>query len=96
MKQSLLLISLCLTLALPTSAIADCFVAYKAKQDDPLRLHYGVLALPGDCPSKANAQTAAQTRLQSAGWTILNVITISETEPTAQMKADAGEHYLRY
>ncbi|MCT4608271.1 MAG: hypothetical protein N4A70_03610 [Pelagimonas sp.] len=96
MKNCISYLTLCAALCLPAAAQADCFVAYKAKQDNPLRLHYGVLSLSGGCPSNSQAQSQADARLRQAGWTLLNVTTVSDSEPSAQMKADAGEHYLRY
>ena len=81
---------------IPATARADCFAAYKAKQDNPLRLHFGVLKLDGDCPAPDAATAAARARLDAAGWTLLNVVGLSETEPGDDRKADAGQFYLRY
>lgn len=92
MKQ--LIFSAAALLALTSAAQADCFVEYKAKQDAPLRLHYGILALPGGCPAMPDEATAA--RLASAGWTLLTVVSSSETSPTAQQKANAGDFFLRF
>ncbi|MGR3494183.1 hypothetical protein [Citreimonas sp.] len=80
----------------PGAAQADCFAAYKAKQDDPLRLHFGVLKLDGDCPPGDAAEAATRARLDAAGWTLLDVVGLSETEPGDDRKADAGQFYLRY
>ncbi|MCT4557660.1 MAG: hypothetical protein N4A61_06330 [Pelagimonas sp.] len=96
MKQILFSMAFGLVLMVPTGALAECFVAYKAKQDSPLRLHFGVLSLPGDCPSKADATAQASRRLTNAGWTLLTITQLSETPPSLKTKADAGEHYLRY
>ncbi|WGW04855.1 hypothetical protein [Tropicibacter oceani] len=90
-----LLIALAM-LALPAAAQADCFVEYKAKQDSPLRLHYGILAIGGSCPSGSQAASMAQDRLSAGGWVLLNVLGLSETTPSAKMKANAGDYYLRY
>ena len=48
MKQIILSLAaiMALTLAQPAQA-ADCYADYKAKQDSPLRLHYGVMQLRG-------------------------------------------------
>lgn len=81
---------------IPAAARADCFAAYKAKQDDPLRLHFGVLKLDGDCPAPDAAAAAARARLDAVGWILLDVVGLSETEPGDDRKADAGEYYLRY
>lgn len=92
MKQ--LIFSVAAVLALTSAAQADCFVEYKAKRDAPLRLHYGILALPGGCPAMPDEATAA--RLASAGWTLLTVVSSSETSPSAQQKANAGDFFLRF
>ncbi|CUH82598.1 hypothetical protein [Tropicibacter naphthalenivorans] len=96
MKTILTSLALLLSLALPSAALADCYVGYKAKQDSPLRLHYGVLALPGSCPAPSAAQATAASRLAAGGWTLLTVLSTSGAEPDDQMKANAGEYYLRY
>lgn len=77
-------------------AYADCYADYKAKQDNPLRLHYGVIQIPdADC-SKAAAGSAITPRLKSAGWTVLNVLSVFGPEGLAERKASAGEYFLRF
>ena len=85
-----------LSLATPGMAFADCYVEYKAKQDSPLRLHYGILALPGDCPGKARAQQRTESRLASQGWVLLNILGLSTSAPSDQQRANAGDYYLRF
>lgn len=80
--------------ALPAAAGADCYAEYKAKQDDPLRLHYGILRLSGPCPDRA--EDVLRGRLAGTGWTLLDVVALSPDEPDDDRKADAGEFYLRY
>ena len=94
MRRSLPLAALFAALALPASA--DCFAEYKAKRDDPLRLHYGIMALPAPCPDRRAAAGALAPRLAAAGWTLLDVVALSTTQPTDEMQANAGQHYLRY
>ena len=50
--------------ALP--AHAECYADYKAKQDDPLRLHYGVAQVSACDVGGAEAELA--DRLAAAGW----------------------------
>ncbi|HBS49481.1 MAG TPA: hypothetical protein DEA05_05035 [Rhodobacteraceae bacterium] len=97
MKQ----LALCLALALTTAAgavsaqDATCYADYKAKQDDPLRLHYGVIELTQGCaPEQARAEIAA--RLAPAGWTLLNVLGVFGPEGLAEREADAGAFFLRF
>jgi hypothetical protein len=89
-------ISLAISLATPGMAHADCYVEYKAKQDSPLRLHYGILALPGDCPGKSRAQRNAQSRLAAQGWVLLNILGLSTSAPSDQQRANAGDYFLRF
>ncbi len=84
------------TLALATPAMAaDCFADYKAKQDNPLRLHYGVIQLSGAC-QKGAAKAEISPRIASEGWTLLNVISVFGPEGLQQRKPDAGSYYLRF
>lgn len=78
------------------AAQADCFAHYKAKQDNPLNLHYGIVQLPGTCPAQANAQAQVSQRLQTHGWTLLTVVSLSETQPSQGQIDNAGQYYLRF
>ncbi|MEO9649539.1 MAG: hypothetical protein ABJE99_16235 [Roseobacter sp.] len=75
-------------------ASAACFADYKAKQDNPLRLHYGVAEV-SKC-SKKTAKTELSKRLASKGWTILNVMSVFDESGLAERKDSAGSNYLRY
>ncbi|MBK5947759.1 hypothetical protein CCR83_15210 [Rhodobacter veldkampii DSM 11550] len=77
---------------------AGCFADYKAKQDDgALRLHYGVAELPdAACGSRQAAARALAPRLDRAGWTLLNIVSIFGPEGLAQRKDRAGPFFLRY
>lgn len=96
MKQ-ILPISLALGLmaALPQAAQAGCYADYKAKQDNPLKLHYGVAELNGAC-SKGAAQGELSPRLARDGWTLLNVVSVFGDEGLQERKASAGRYFLRY
>ncbi len=86
------------TLVLPVQAArAECFADYKAKQEAPLRLHYGVAAIPdAACGSRAAAFQALAPRLASDGWTLLNILSIFGPEGLEQRKDSAGPYFLRY
>ena len=51
---------------LPAAAEAACYADYKAKQDSPLRLHYGVVQLSGQCAPAAAAAEAKRIAAQKA------------------------------
>lgn len=96
MKNTRIISLSALVLSLATAASAqDCYADYKAKQNDPLRLHYGVAQVQGEC-SKSNAQGELAPRLQSGGWVLLNVLSVFDSSGLDQRKADAGQFYLRY
>ena len=77
-------------------AWAECYADYKAKQDNPLRLHYGVMVVPDAACSNAAAAAAIAPRLQAAGWTVLTVLSTFGQEGLAERKASAGDYFLRY
>jgi len=83
-----------LTFASP--AAADCFADYKAKQDNPLRLHYGVAQVSdGNCSPGAAAGELGP-RLAGDGWTLLTVLATFGPEGLDERKASAGAYFLRY
>ena len=96
MKQPLLslLVALALVVAAGT-AQAGCYADYKAKQDNPLKLHYGVMQVSGDC-TVAAATPQIRARLAAAGWTLLNVLSVFDDQGLAERKASAGAFYLRF
>ncbi len=86
---------LALGVALPASA--ECYGDYKAKQDDPLRLHYGVAQVSdAACGDKAAAEGELAPRLSADGWTLLNVVSTFGPEGLDERKASAGDYFLRY
>ncbi|SFO91893.1 hypothetical protein [Tranquillimonas alkanivorans] len=84
-------------IAVAASADAACYADYKAKRDDPLRLHYGVIALPEDaCGDAERAAAVIAERLAGEGWTLLSVDSTFGAEGLEERKDDAAEFYLRY
>ena len=92
----LTLSSLALIFAMAAPAQATCYADYKAKQDNPLRLHYGVAELPDKACDKASAKAALSRRLARDGWTLLNIVSIFGPEGLDSRKASAGQNFLRY
>lgn len=87
-------LSFALTFAAASSQAA-CYADYKAKQDDPLRLHYGVAEIQGDCTA-ANAEALLTERLAVDGWLLLNVLGTFDDAGLEERKDSAGEYFLRY
>lgn len=97
MKHLILPLAFAAVSAFALPATAACFADYKAKQDNPLKLHYGVIELPdAACGSPDAARPVAAQRIGADGWTLLNVLSIFGPEGLEQRKASAGDFYLRY
>lgn len=93
-KRFIPVLCLALSLAQPLHA-AGCYADYKAKQDNPLRLHYGVAAIKGPCSASAAAAELAP-RLAAQGWTLLNILSTFDEGGLDQRKSSAGQNYLRF
>jgi len=78
-------------------ASAACFADYKAKKENPLKLHYGVMQLDVEpCRmSKAVARTV-NNRLSRSGWTLLQVQSVFDERSLEAKKKDAGAYFLRF
>ena len=82
-------------IAFAGSAHAACYADYKAKRDDPLRLHYGVAEIAGEC--SANSATAElEPRLAEGGWQLLSIEGVFDDAGLEERRESAGEFYLRY
>ena len=87
--------SLCLLMMGTTAAQAACYADYKAKQDNPLRLHYGVAEVRDDC-TVASAERQLNGRLGDNGWQLLNVLDVFDDAGLDERKDSAGEYFLRF
>lgn len=89
--------ALVFTVVVASAAQAACYADYKAKRDAPLRLHYGVIALPDRaCGNTAAAARIIQRRIGRDGWTLLTVLSTFGDEGLRARRANAGDFYLRY
>lgn len=75
---------------------AACYADYRARMDDPLRLHYGVIQLPDAQCSVAAAGGYIAGRIATGGWQLLQVISVFDDSGLAARRADAGEYFLRF
>jgi hypothetical protein len=88
-------IPLLAAILLAAPAHAACYADYKAKRDDPLRLHYGVVELPAAACDREGAAAELRDRLAD-GWQLLEVVGTFGDEGLDRRRADAGEFFLRY
>ena len=84
-------------LALAGTANAACYADYKAKRDNPLRLHYGVIELPdAACADPDLSRAEIVKRIAESGWQLLNVLSIFDETGLGDKKASAGKFFLRF
>ena len=84
-----------LSFALP--AHAGCYADYKAKQEDPLRLHYGVMKIDSNpCAMSNRVGQVVAKRLSASGWKLLQVQSVFDDSGLARRKKDAGQYFLRF
>ena len=95
MTRYLVILALLAPLLAPGAAEAACYADYKAKREDPLRLHYGVAEIGGECGRSAARQELAP-RLAEAGWTLLNVVSVFDESGLEEKRDSAGQNFLRY
>ncbi len=84
-----------LVAAFSLSANAECFYSYKAKRDNPLQLHYGVIKVDGSCQQPTPSREIA-SRIARDGWTLLSVVgTVAQPKLNLERER-AGEFFLKY
>lgn len=93
MKRTLTLTLILVTLS--GAAQAACFADYKAKRDDPLRLHYGVAEIRGTC-NVAGATAELTPRLAADDWQLLSIEGVFDDAGLEERQDSAGDFYLRY
>lgn len=81
---------------LPAMAEASCYATYKAKQDDPLRLHFGVAEMSDKNCSQGDAKKDLKSRLRKEGWILLKIEEMIGEDELGKVRASAGEYFLRY
>ena len=87
---------LCAALSMSAGAAhAACYADYKAKRDNPLRLHYGVVEIDGACTA-ANAEAEVGPKLAADGWELLTIVGVFDDAGLDERRESAGDYYLRY
>lgn len=72
-----------------------CFYEYKAKQDDPLRLHVGILQTNHKCGAN-QAMAELRQRLDAGGWKLIQVVTSFEERPSNEQLQKYGHFIFKY
>jgi hypothetical protein len=90
------IVSLTCLAVLAAAPAQACYADYRAKMDNPLRLHYGVIALPDTACTMDAARPIIATRLAAAGWDLLQIISIFGPDDLATRRSDAGSYFLRF
>lgn len=86
-----------MSLALTGSAHAACYADYKAKQESPLKLHYGVVQVDiSPCTMSDTVTSAVRKKLRAAGWQLLQVQSVFDDNGLGQRRQDAGQFFLRF
>ncbi len=85
-----------IALGAASAARASCYADYKAKRNDPLRLHYGVIELSeADCRKDVAGSVIAR-RIAADSWQLLAVLSLFGPEGLEQRREQAGPFFLKY
>ncbi len=91
------LVALAAITALASPASAACYADYKAKRENPLKLHYGVMRIDSNsCDMSDKVKSTVSNRLKSSGWQLLQVQSVFDDSGLEKRKRDAGEYFLRF
>ena len=86
-----------ITMFLPNNAFSNCYVDYKAKKNNPLRLHYGISKIKTDlCQTRNAIELDLESRLQNSGWILLKLLDVFGDEGLNERKDSAGIYFLKY
>ena len=97
MKRLLFSLAASAALTSANAASAACYADYKAKRDNPLKLHYGVIQIDiAPCAMSDNAKRTIDSRLSAAGWQLLQVQSVFDDSGLEKRKSDAGKYFLRF
>ncbi len=84
------------SICLYTHAYANnCFILYKAKKDNPLRLHVGIMEIERQCVD-TDIEVLSQQRLKPDGWSLLQIVNRLQKIDTKKLESDLGEYFLKY
>ncbi len=97
MNTRTFLAALAFAAAFALPAQAACYADYKAKREDPLKLHYGVVQVDiSPCAMSDKVKRQVRQRLKAAGWQLLQVQSVFGEGGLGKRKQDAGQFFLRF
>lgn len=97
MKTHLISAAFAIVVLGASAANAACYADYKAKQENPLKLHYGVVQVDiSPCTMSQTVTSQVRQRLQAAGWQLLQVQSVFDDSGLGQRRKDAGQFFLRF
>ncbi len=97
MKTYPYLLAVLFAAAFAAPANAACYADYKAKRENPLKLHYGVVQIDiSPCTMSNNVTSHVRGKLKSGGWDLLQVQSVFDESGLDRRKRDAGEFFLRF
>lgn len=97
MKKYSVLFAICILATLAAPANAACYADYKAKRENPLKLHYGVVQVDiSPCTMSDTVTSQVRKRLKASGWQLLQVQSVFDDGGLGKRKKDAGQFFLRF
>lgn len=97
MKKIVFLCAVLIAGSAATASRAACYADYKAKQEAPLRLHYGVVQVDvSPCQSSEAVTSIVKERIATGGWQLLQVQSVFDESGLERRKQDAGQYFLRF
>lgn len=76
---------------------AACYADYKAKRENPLNLHYGVIKIDSNpCAMSDRVRSIVASRVGAAGWELLQVQSVFDDSGLERRRKDAGQFFLRF
>ncbi len=96
MTRIIMVATFLFSICLYTHASANnCFILYKAKKDNPLRLHVGIMEIERQCVD-TDIEVLSQQRLKPDGWSLLQIVNRLQKIDTKKLESDLGEYFLKY
>ena len=96
MRLKHLILAAAATVAMAMPASAACYAEYRAQQQSPVQLAFGVAEIrSGSC----DAQSAAaylRSALARSGWTLSNIVSTVSTNSAPGNSGYTNGHYLRF